>query len=203
MKPDTASLRAAPCARYWGSDGTLCATHNGRFLSPTETRCDRKNAATPEPASEGLPSPEAEVSERADPLVEARDAMRRAVAEVEALPSGIDPDDDDHPYISRTDTLTILRDCRDAFEVLASPDTGVAEGAGLDAAWAAAEAVLPESKGRWGFSINSLSYGPRGWCATAAGQMAGEWLEGFGATPTAALKSLARLATPAPEEAPE
>lgn len=30
-----------PCARYFGSDGTLCATHNGRFLSDTTMRCER------------------------------------------------------------------------------------------------------------------------------------------------------------------
>lgn len=35
------------CARYWGSDGTLCATHNGRFASPSATRCARLSATKP------------------------------------------------------------------------------------------------------------------------------------------------------------
>lgn len=44
-------LRAArPCARYFGSDGTLCASHSGRFRSSSEVRCDRAAlAATPTP----------------------------------------------------------------------------------------------------------------------------------------------------------
>ncbi len=29
-----------PCARYWGSDGTLCSTHNGRFPAPDVMKCD-------------------------------------------------------------------------------------------------------------------------------------------------------------------
>jgi len=34
---------AEPCARYWGSDGTLCAVHHGRFASSFEWRCfDRR-----------------------------------------------------------------------------------------------------------------------------------------------------------------
>lgn len=30
-----------PCYRYFGSDGTLCAQHHGRFASAQENRCDR------------------------------------------------------------------------------------------------------------------------------------------------------------------
>jgi hypothetical protein len=52
----TAALR--PCARYFGSDGTLCATHNGRFASPTTGRCDRSvievALATPSAAPDPL-----------------------------------------------------------------------------------------------------------------------------------------------------
>ena len=32
------------CARYFGSDGTLCSTHNGRFASPTSNRCNSGSA---------------------------------------------------------------------------------------------------------------------------------------------------------------
>lgn len=48
VTPHTAEPR--PCARYFGSDGTLCSTHNGRFLAPSETRCDRAAAPHPEPS---------------------------------------------------------------------------------------------------------------------------------------------------------
>lgn len=38
-----------PCARYWGSDETLCSTHHGRFASPSENRCSEAEAAHREP----------------------------------------------------------------------------------------------------------------------------------------------------------
>jgi hypothetical protein len=41
------------CARHFGSDGTLCATHYGQFLSPTDAYCSR--AATPAPTTEPEP----------------------------------------------------------------------------------------------------------------------------------------------------
>jgi len=37
------------CARYWGSDGTRCSTHGGRFASGESNRCAL--AATPAPAA--------------------------------------------------------------------------------------------------------------------------------------------------------
>lgn len=32
------------CYRYWGSDGTLCAKHHGRFATVLDMRCDRAGA---------------------------------------------------------------------------------------------------------------------------------------------------------------
>jgi hypothetical protein len=68
-------VRAAlrPCARYALSDGTLCSTHNGRFASPSENRCDRR----------------AEQVERPEPLTDAEwDAVRTNPDPVAAL-SGV------------------------------------------------------------------------------------------------------------------
>jgi hypothetical protein len=60
----------------------------------------------------------------------------------------------------------------------------------LTAAWRDVEAALPKSKGAWGYSIHALKYGSHGWRAVAAGARTGEWVEGFGATPVAALDAL-------------
>jgi hypothetical protein len=65
------------------------------------------------------------------------------------------------------------------------------EEAELGRAWHEAEAALPKSRGRWGYSISSLSYGHLGWTAIASGSMSVEWIEAHGATPALALKSLA------------
>lgn len=35
------------CARYWGSDGTLCSIHNERFADSTATRCARALRESP------------------------------------------------------------------------------------------------------------------------------------------------------------
>ena len=31
------------CARYWGSDGTMCSTHNGRFANSSVNECDQRS----------------------------------------------------------------------------------------------------------------------------------------------------------------
>jgi hypothetical protein len=38
------------CARYFGSDKTLCSTHNGRFLSDTSMRCERADRPVSPPS---------------------------------------------------------------------------------------------------------------------------------------------------------
>lgn len=45
-RPDPILELLRPCARYWGSDGTLCSTHNGRFTSDAAVRCDRARSVT-------------------------------------------------------------------------------------------------------------------------------------------------------------
>ncbi len=48
-----AFMTALPCSRYFGSDGTLCATHNGRFTADAMNRCNRAAlAATSREASD-------------------------------------------------------------------------------------------------------------------------------------------------------
>ena len=42
----------ATCARYFGSDGTLCSTHNGRFADDVTMRCEA--AVTRKLADEGM-----------------------------------------------------------------------------------------------------------------------------------------------------
>lgn len=51
LKAETPEPR--PCAMYFGSDGTLCSTHQGRFPAVganVAMRCDRRVAARPSPA---------------------------------------------------------------------------------------------------------------------------------------------------------
>jgi hypothetical protein len=43
LEPVDATPPAAEqvCARYYGSDGSVCATHTGHFIAATDARCDR------------------------------------------------------------------------------------------------------------------------------------------------------------------
>jgi hypothetical protein len=54
---DAAKLPRPYCARYWGSDGTLCSTHHGRFPDPSAVRCDAHARLANDKGADPTPEP--------------------------------------------------------------------------------------------------------------------------------------------------